>query len=83
MRLKLLKLNRFIFYLIIFEEKCNAPFVIYSDQNYYYYVVLGNGVLQQQRRINACARVPTDHPLQPPMIEPLQFIHVDAKVVDE
>jgi len=25
----------------------------------------------QQRRINACVRLPADHPLQPPMIEPL------------
>jgi len=37
----------------------------------------------QQRRINAYARLPADHPLQPPMIEPLQSIHVDAKVVGE
>jgi len=32
----------------------------------------------QQRRINACVRLPADHPLQPPMIEPLQSIPADA-----
>ena len=32
----------------------------------------------QQRRINACVRLPTDHPLQPPMIEPIQFVPADA-----
>jgi len=37
----------------------------------------------QQRRINACARLPADHPLQPPMIEPLQYIPADAEVVGE
>jgi len=37
----------------------------------------------QQRRINACARLPADHPLQPPMIEPLQSIPADAKVVGD
>jgi len=37
----------------------------------------------QQRRINACVRLPDDHPLQPPMIEPLQFVPADAEVVDD
>jgi len=37
----------------------------------------------QQRRINACVRLPVDHPLQPPMIEPLQFIPADAEGVDD
>jgi len=36
-----------------------------------------------QRRINACARLPVNHPLQPPMIEPLQFIHGNVEVIDE
>jgi len=37
----------------------------------------------QQRRINACVRLPDDHPLQPPMIEPLQFVPADEEVVDD
>jgi len=37
----------------------------------------------QQRRINSCVRLPVDHPLQPPMIEPLQSIPADAEVVGE
>jgi len=37
----------------------------------------------QQRRINACVRLPADHPLQPPMIEPIQFVSVDAESVDD
>jgi len=37
----------------------------------------------QQRRINACINLLANHPLQPPMIEPLQFVHADAEgVVD-
>jgi len=28
----------------------------------------------QQRRIDACKHLPADHPLQPPLIEPIQFI---------
>jgi len=36
----------------------------------------------QQRRINACARLPVDHP-QPPMIEPLQSIPANAEVVGD
>jgi len=36
-----------------------------------------------QRRINACARLLANHPLQPPMIKPLQSISVDAEVVGE
>jgi len=35
----------------------------------------------QQRRINACVRLPTDRPLQPPMIKQLQSIPTDAEVV--
>jgi len=37
----------------------------------------------QQRRINACKNLPVDHPLQPPMIEPIQSIHADAEGVDD
>jgi len=37
----------------------------------------------QQRRINACVRLPTDHPLQPPMIEPIQFVTADAEGVND
>jgi len=37
----------------------------------------------QQRRINACVILPADHPLQPPMIEPLQFVPADAEGVDD
>jgi len=37
----------------------------------------------QQIRINACVRLPTDHPLQPPMIEQLQSIPADAEVVGD
>jgi len=37
----------------------------------------------QQRRINACVRLPSDHPLQPPMIEPIQFVSADAEGVDD
>jgi len=33
----------------------------------------------QQRRIDACKNLPANHPLQPPMIEPVQFVHADAK----
>jgi len=33
----------------------------------------------QQRRIDACKHLPTDHPLQPPVIEPIQFIPADAE----
>jgi len=34
-------------------------------------------------RVDVCARLPTDHPLQPPMIECLQSIPTDAEGVDE
>jgi len=38
----------------------------------------------QQRRINVCVRLPADHPLQPPMIEHIQFVHDDAEgVIDQ
>jgi len=36
----------------------------------------------QQRRINACVKLLADHPLQPPMIEPIQFVLADAEGVD-
>jgi len=32
-------------------------------------------------RINACKNLPTDHPLQPPIIEPIQFVLVVAGVM--
>jgi len=34
----------------------------------------------QQRRIDACKNLPVNHPLQPPMIEPIQFVPADAEV---
>jgi len=37
----------------------------------------------QQRRINACINLPVDHPLQPPMIEPIQFVPADAEGVTD
>ena len=37
----------------------------------------------QQRGIDACKNLPADHPLQPPMIEPIQFVHADAEGVDD
>jgi len=37
----------------------------------------------QNRRINDCVRLPANPPLQPPLIEPLQFVPVDAEVVDD
>jgi len=36
-------------------------------------------ISMQQRRIDACKNLPADHPLQPPVIEPIQFIHVAAE----
>jgi len=33
----------------------------------------------QQRRIDACKNLPANHPLQPPMIEPIQFVPADAE----
>jgi len=33
----------------------------------------------QQRRINACKNLPANHPLQPPMIEPIQFVLADEE----
>ena len=36
-----------------------------------------------QMRVHVCARLPADHPLQPPMIKCIQSIHVDAEGVDE
>ena len=37
----------------------------------------------QKRRIDACILLPVDHPLQPPMIEHIQSLPVDAKGVDD
>jgi len=37
----------------------------------------------QQRRINACVRLHVDHPLQPPMIEHIQFVPADAEGVND
>ena len=36
-----------------------------------------------QMRVDICARLPADHPLQPPMIEPIQSLPADAEGVDE
>jgi len=33
----------------------------------------------QQRRIDACKNLHANHPLQPPMSEPIPSIHVDAE----
>jgi len=37
----------------------------------------------QHRRIKACVKLPDNHPIKPPMIEPLQFVLADAEVVDD
>jgi len=37
----------------------------------------------QQRRIDVCKNLPVDHPLQPPVIEPIQFVHADAEGADD
>jgi len=37
----------------------------------------------QQRKIDACIHLPADHPLQPPMIEPIQSLPADAKGADD
>jgi hypothetical protein len=36
-----------------------------------------------QIRIDVCARLPAEHPFQPPFIQPLQSIHANAKVEKE
>jgi len=36
-----------------------------------------------QMRVDVCARLPADHPLQPPMIELIQSLPADAEGVDE
>jgi len=36
-----------------------------------------------QTRINACVKLPVDHPLQPSMIEHIQFAHADAEGVHD
>jgi len=36
-----------------------------------------------QMRLDVCARLPADHPFQPPMIEPLQSLPADAEGVGE
>ena len=33
----------------------------------------------QQRRIDACKNLPANHPLQPPIIEPIQFVLADVE----
>jgi len=37
----------------------------------------------QQRRIDACIHLLADHPLQPPMIEPIQSFPTDAEGTDD
>jgi len=37
----------------------------------------------QQWRIDVCKNLPIDHPLQPPMIDPIQFVPADAEGVDD
>jgi len=37
----------------------------------------------QQRRFDACIHLPADHPLQSPMIEPIQFVPADAEGVND
>ena len=37
----------------------------------------------QQRRIDVCKNLSADHPLQPPIIDPIQFVHVDAEGADD
>jgi len=48
----------------------------------YPYVIERIGEISQMR-VDVCARLPADHPLQPPMIECIQSIPNDAEVVDE
>jgi len=36
-------------------------------------------VYVQQRRIDAFKNLPANHPLQPPLIEPIQFVPTDAE----
>jgi len=36
-----------------------------------------------QMRINVCARLPADHPFQPPVIQPLETILADAEAMNE
>jgi len=40
-------------------------------------------IYMQQRRIDVCKILPVDHPLQPPMINPIQFVPADAEGVDD
>jgi len=37
----------------------------------------------QQRRIDPCIHLPANHPLQPPMIDPIQFVPADVEGVDD
>jgi len=37
----------------------------------------------QQRKVDACIHLPVNHPLQPPMIEPIQSLPADAEGVDD
>ena len=41
--------------------------------------VLNRIIDMSQMRIDVCARLPANHPMQPPMIEPLQTIPVDVE----
>jgi len=45
--------------------------------------VLERICVMSQMRVDVCARLPIDHPLQPPMIECIQSIPTDAEGVDE
>ena len=37
----------------------------------------------KQKKIDVCNNLPADHPLQPPMIDPIQFVPVDVEGVDD
>jgi len=36
-----------------------------------------------QMKADFCNRLPANHPLKPPMIEPIRFVHADEEVIDE
>jgi len=44
-----------------------------------YPVVEASIIDMQQRKIDLCKNLPANHPLQPPMIEPIQFIPAAAE----
>ena len=48
-----------------------------------YPFVLNRIADMSQMRIDVCAKLPANHPMQPPMIEPLQSIPADAEVGSE